>query len=145
MHAIRAAAMGLRWLLSCLPISRHFQQSVPQCDNAAVANTQVFLGAIDHRSVQVLLNRNVLIADTAHAGKVFAVLLLAIYKIVVLSIGDRLERARIDFAVGARPCNLALAIRERAPRAVRSGETNHPIGVPGPVQQSSSFLLLKAS
>lgn len=74
-----------------------------------------------------------------HAGKVFAVLLLAIYKIVVLSIGDRLERARIDFAVGARPCNLALAIRERAPRAARSGEPNHPIGVPGPVQQSSSF------
>jgi hypothetical protein len=96
-HAIRAAAVRFRWLAPSLQIARCFQQSASQCDNAGVARAQVLLGAIrDRASVLILLDRNVLFANAVHAGETFRALLVAIEEIVVRTVGDRLERKRID-------------------------------------------------
>src|SRR6266508_4222672 len=96
MHAIGVTASKFGRLPPGLQIARRFQQSAPQCDNSGVACAQVLLGPIHHWPVQVLLNRYVFLADAAHTGEVFVLLLLAINKIVVRTVGDRLERTGID-------------------------------------------------
>src|SRR5215467_10812297 len=104
MHTITVAASRLERLVAALKIAHRVQQPAPKRDNANIARAQVLLRPIrDGPAVLILLNRHVFLSDTAHAGKIFGTLSLAIEKAIVCPIGDWLERPRIDLSVGTRP------------------------------------------
>jgi hypothetical protein len=113
-HSIRAAAVGRRRLPASLQVAHGVQQSAPQCDNSSVARTQVLLGPIRYRPVQVLLNRYVLLSNTAHPGEVFVSLLSRSTQIV--HSGERNNKAVTYFLPLA-----AIKLPQKSPAISRRG------------------------